>query len=161
MDGRRFDEVARLIATQATRRRVIQGLAVGMLGGLFGRVGGAAAQGRTAGLLATFDVNGERFKLWAVKPETIRQLRQLQRGELTDPVPFPVGRVTRGAGFRQHNAPYSWHLDPITVALAEASIELCDATPGYVEDNLDEFVNVVRQFCPWGAKLVSLQPFRI
>ncbi len=105
MDGRRFDDLARTLAARSTRRRMLGGFAGGVLGALaIGSVGAAAPQ-RVAGVLATFETSGQRFRVWAVNPETIRQLRQLQRGELTDPVPFPTGRFRRGAGYRQHNAP--------------------------------------------------------
>ena len=61
MDGRRFDDVARVVAAHLTRRRLVSGIAVGAFGALVGRIGAGSAAGRTAGLLATFEVNGERF----------------------------------------------------------------------------------------------------
>ena len=43
--------------------------------------------------------------------------------------------------------------------MAEVAIELCDGLPSYVEENVDEFVERVRRYCPWAAKLVELQNF--
>jgi hypothetical protein len=43
--------------------------------------------------------------------------------------------------------------------MADAKIELCDGLPSYVEENVEEFVERVRRYCPWAAKLVELQDF--
>jgi hypothetical protein len=44
--------------------------------------------------------------------------------------------------------------------MADATIELCDGSPSYVEANLTEYVEVVRRYCPWGATLVDLKDYR-
>jgi len=41
--------------------------------------------------------------------------------------------------------------------MAETAIELCDALPSYVEENVDEFVEKVGRYCPWAAKVVELR----
>ena len=109
------------------------------------------------GALATFEVEGERFRVWTTNPQTIHDLHELLQG--TSTANIPNGRILRGAGRARHNAPYHWHLDPQDIAMADATIELCDALPSYVEENVDEFVERVRRYCPWAAKLVELQDF--
>ena len=59
-----------------------------------------------------------------------------------------------------HNEPWSWHLDPVDIEMAEFTIELCDAAPGTVEEDLDYWLNTVGRYCPWGAELVDLEDFR-
>ena len=59
------------------------------------------------------------------------------------------GPIDHGDG--GHNAPWSWHFVPDGWDMVEISIEVCDGTPRLVEDNVDEWVNDVGQFCPWGA----------
>jgi hypothetical protein len=59
------------------------------------------------------------------------------------------GVIARGNG--GHNLNWSWHFVPNQWTLAEISIELCDGVPQMVEDNLDYWVDTVRQFCPWGS----------
>jgi len=54
----------------------------------------------------------------------------------------------RRPGRADHNATYHWHLDPQDVSMAEVAIELCDALPSYVEENVDEFVERVGRYCP-------------
>ena len=110
------------------------------------------------GILATFESQGQRFRVWVTNPSTIEQVLALQRGESRASI--PNGRILRGPGQGDHNAPWSWHLDPQDVEMAEATIEVCDGAPQYVEDNLDEFVDTVGRYCPWGAKLVGVEDYR-
>jgi len=110
------------------------------------------------GVLATFDVSGERFHAWVTNPQTIQQLEELQQG--TSLASIPNGRILRGAGEATHNVPWSWHLDPQDIEMAEVTTEVCDAAPSYVEENVDEFVDNVQRYCPWNAELVELQDYR-
>ena len=63
------------------------------------------------------------------------------------------GEIERGHG--GFNTGYSWHLDPATVEFVDLTIEVCDGMPSFVEENVDYFVDTVKQYCPWGAKVVS------
>lgn len=110
------------------------------------------------GVLATFDVVGEQFKVWVTNPQTIQQILDLRDGK--SEASIPNGRILRGAGEVNHNTPYSWHLDPQDIEMAEMTIEVCDAEPSYVEQNVGEFVDNVKRYCPWSAKLVSVQDYR-
>ena len=110
------------------------------------------------GVLATFRTTNQTFKVFVTRPATIDALYALQRGQATASI--PNGRILRGAGAGSHNAPYTWHLDPADVEMADATMELCDGTPSYVEAHLTEYVDVIGRYCPWGATLVALQDFR-
>lgn len=109
-------------------------------------------------MVATFRSANQTFKVFVTKPAAINALFALQRGEATASI--PNGRILRGSGAGAHNAPWSWHLDPVDIEMADATIELCDGSPSYVEANLTEYVEVVRRYCPWGATLVALQDYR-
>lgn len=113
-----------------------------------------AVDGLSGGIIAIFDVAGERFRVWVTNPQTIQQIRDLQAGQSTANI--PVGRVLRGPGAGEHNAPWSWHLDPEDISMADITIEVCDARPSYVEENVDEFVDNVQRYCPWSAVLVNV-----
>lgn len=122
--------------------------------------GDCEVDGKTAlrgGALATFEVAGERFRSWFRTPTTIWQLRRLAAGESTANI--PIGSLRRGSGRGGANAPYSWHLDARDTSMADVTIELCDATPSYVERHLTEFVDIVKTFCPWGARLVEVRNY--
>jgi hypothetical protein len=123
-----------------------------------------AAADVTGGVLATFEVAGdadtvgEFFRAWVTNTTTIEQLIALKAG--TSEANIPNGRILRSPGQGGHNAPYGWHLDSDDVEMAEMTIEVCDAVPSYVEENIDEFVDNVLRFCPWGARLVELEDYR-
>ena len=110
------------------------------------------------GVLATFDVTGQQFKVWVTNEETIEDLEALQSGESTANI--PNGLVQTGPGQGDHNAPYSWHMDPENISMAETTIELCDGSPDYIEENLQEWMDTVERYCPWGAELVGLEDHR-
>jgi hypothetical protein len=66
-----------------------------------------------------------------------------------------LGRVATGNG--GFNAPWSWHLVPSTIAVADVAIEVCDGTPSYLEAHRDEWIRTVRDYCPWSAKVVAVR----
>ena len=110
------------------------------------------------GILATFDVNGEFFNLWTTNPDTIDEILALEAGDSRASI--PNGELRRGPGLANHNAPWSWHLDPDTTSMAEVTIELCDGVPSYVEANLDQWIDQVGRYCPWGATLIYVADLR-
>lgn len=106
--------------------------------------------GRRATTSFVIDVTGTRFTLRAADPEAIAALRaRMASGERG----VILGRIQRGDG--GFNAPWSWHVDPATVEVPDMAMELCDGQPGFVEENVDEFVDTVRYYCPWNAKVVG------
>jgi hypothetical protein len=108
------------------------------------------------GVLATFDVNGERFSIFVTNPQTIDQVIALSHGQSNATI--PSGRVRRGRV--SYNTPWSWHIDSQDITMAEVTIELCDGTPSYLEAHLDDWIATVGYFCPWSAKLVSVKDYR-
>ncbi len=110
------------------------------------------------GVLATFSVVGETFHVWTDHAGTINQILALRDG--MSQASIPNGRLRRGPGIGDHNAPYSWHLDPEELAMAEFTIEVCSGLPSFVEGNVDEWIDVVGQYCPWSAVLTDVTDFR-
>ncbi|MGB2712770.1 MAG: hypothetical protein WBC51_01230 [Vicinamibacterales bacterium] len=110
------------------------------------------------GVLATFSVGSESFRVWIRNDRAIEQVFALQRGASTAGI--PNGRLRAGPGQGGHNAPYTWHLDPEDVEMAGATIEICDGAPSYVEAHRDEFMTRVTRYCPWGAKLTAVNDYR-
>ena len=100
----------------------------------------------------TVDVEGERFVVQATDKQAIQQLTDNYNGKNNMHV---TGKLVRGDG--GFNSPWSWHLVPESVGMAEISIEVCDGRPSYVEENLDEWLNTVGEsYCPWGSKVVAM-----
>lgn len=112
----------------------------------------------TGGVLVTFDVQAEQFRVWITNPATIEQLFDLRDGRSAASI--PNGPLLRGSGVGNHNTPWSWHLDPEETAMAEVTIEVCSGIPSFIENDLDQWVDVVGQYCPWSAELAKLEDFR-
>ncbi|HHX63877.1 MAG TPA: hypothetical protein GX702_03190 [Chloroflexi bacterium] len=110
------------------------------------------------GVLATFDVADERFRIWVTNPETIEQILDVYYGEVSGT--FPSGRIVRGPGLAGHNAPWNWHLDPEDVAMVANAPESCDGLPSYVEANRTLFLDQIGRYCPRSAILVGVQDLR-
>jgi|GEM_PF-2622925 len=110
------------------------------------------------GVVATFGVGNSEFRVFVTSPDTIEELFRLQRGESRANI--PNGVLLTGPGAGMHNAPWSWHLDPEQTAMAEFTIEVCDGTPDFVEEDLEYWLNSVRQYCPWSAELKDIEDYR-
>jgi len=110
------------------------------------------------GVLATFEVSGDTFHVWATNQEAIDQLLALEAGE--SQASIPNGPLLPGPGRADHNDPWSWHLDPEAVQMAELTVEVCDGRPSMVEENRAYWMDTVGRFCPWNARLVELEDFR-
>jgi hypothetical protein len=110
------------------------------------------------GVLATFEVEGQRFKVFATNASAIEALLGLQGGQGMPSI--PNGRIRHGAGAGNHNAPFGWHLDPEDLEIVALAIEVCDGTPSYVQAHMSDYIDDVGRYCPWGARLVNLQDYR-
>lgn len=66
---------------------------------------------------------------------------------------IPNGRIVRD-GDGGVNAPWSWHIDPASLEFADATTEVCDGLPEYVEDG----TLTSDWFCPWIAVPTELVP---
>ena len=97
--------------------------------------------------------NGDNFKVYATDPEAIQLLTD-NYYSLNNM--FVMGRLVIGNG--GFNSPWSWHLDPDHVTMAEFAIELCDGTPSEVEHNLPYWLFQVETFCPWSSKVIEIGP---
>ena len=98
----------------------------------------------------TVEVAGQRFKVKAEGAIAVAALNQrLQAG--TEGVIH--GRLVRGNG--GFNSPWGWHLEPGTITAPDLAMELCDGEPSFVESELDYYLDSVKFYCPWGAKVVA------
>ncbi len=106
----------------------------------------------TGGVLATFAVGQDRFRVWVTNPVAANTIMELQAG--TSLANIPNGSIRQGPGVENHNAPWNWHLDSNDIEMAELTTEVCDGAPSYVETHLNDYLQIGR-YCPWGAQLVS------
>ena len=102
--------------------------------------------------VVTFDVAGQgEYSIELITDDLIRHAAELQAGGEDGRI--PVGRIVRD-GDGGVNAPWSWHIDPESLEFADATIEVCDGLPEYVEDG----TLTSDTYCPWNATVVELRP---
>lgn len=103
-----------------------------------------------AGVIVTFRVVGETYKILVTDPRQVEHVYDLLEGG--DEGRIPNGIIVRGdPGV---NAPWSWHIDPASLDFADMTIELCDGIPSFVEDGTLEG----DRFCPWAAEVIDVEP---
>ena len=107
------------------------------------------ATGPEGGARFEVEVSGERF---VVHVEGAAQISALEARMEAGEEGVINGDIEAGDG--GFNAPWGWHMVPTTVHTADMAIELCDGRPSLVEDDLAYWLGTVKQFCPWGAKVV-------
>ncbi len=107
------------------------------------------ATGPEGGARFEVEVSGERF---VVHVEGASQISALEARLASGERGVINGDIEPGDG--GFNQPWRWHMVPSTVHTADMAIELCDGRPSLVEDDLDYWLGTVRQYCPWGAKVV-------
>jgi hypothetical protein len=94
---------------------------------------------------------GERFRISLTTAAQIERAEALLASGAENNV---HGTLRRGAG--GFNAPYSWHLDPVTVSFPDLTMEICDGRPqSDVQQDIDYWVDTVKFYCPWGATIVA------
>jgi hypothetical protein len=95
-------------------------------------------------------VENEQFRVRIEDPAAVAEARSLITSGMAKNI---SGEILRGAN--GINSGYSWHLKPSSVEFADMTIELCDGMPSYVEENVDYYVDTVKRYCPWGARVMS------
>jgi hypothetical protein len=103
----------------------------------------------TAGVIVTFNVVDETFRVRLTSPE---QIEAAQRARAGGSARIPNGRIVAGT---QVNTGWSWHLED--VEFAAVTIELCDGRPSDVEREGTTYGG--GRYCPWSATVVSIDPF--
>jgi len=102
----------------------------------------------------SFTINGggeEQFTVYATNPKAIQLLIDNYNNKNNNIV---TGMLVIGDG--GFNSPWSWHLDPDTVDMAEMTIELCDGRPSDIENNLPYWILNVKRYCPWSTRVIKI-----
>lgn len=97
---------------------------------------------------------GYTFIAWTSNPTVIAQVGEELALPFSERTMHINGRILDDESMCDLNGAWSWYFDPNDWSLSTFSMELCDGNPQYVEDHLDEYVNVIGRYCPWGS-LVS------
>lgn len=132
------------------RRSARSAVAAGVIGVCAVLTLASCAQSPEAPSVATFEIEGQRFRIELATPELVQHAEQLLKGE--DVASIPVGRIVRGSA--SVNEPWSWHIDPATLEFADFTTEVCDGLPEFVEDR----TLTSDTYCPWSARVISVEP---
>ena len=113
------------------------------------------------GVLVSAVAIDESYRVWLTNATGIAQVYDLawgrpplQRGGLFN------GLLRSGPGKGEHNAPWSWHLEPSATGVAEGVIEACTGRPSFVEQNVEAWIELVGRYCPEVTQLVSVVDYR-
>ena len=96
----------------------------------------------------------ETFVFQATDAQIIQEARNILVGQA--PSRHITGVIVKYPA--AYNPPWSYHLDPTSVAFFDVSIEVCDASILIVEQHLQEVCGSFLpgcQWCPWGSRLVA------
>jgi len=79
----------------------------------------------------------------------------LVRAELQKPMKERTLHISGSIadGTAANSREWSWHFIPGQWSMVEASVELCDSWPSYIEENLENWIGEVRTFCPWASRV--------
>lgn len=110
---------------------------------------GATEPGGAGALFTVSACEGETFRVLVTDSGVAAEMEsRIGQG----PGRIVLGRPARGDG--GFNQPWSWHLAPATVELADLAVEVCDGCPSYVEGHLDDYL-AVGSYCPWSSAVVA------
>lgn len=120
---------------------VVCGLALG-LAGCADSTDGSLPGGRFA---FRESVSGDLVRVQVSNPTGLNAAEDLLESGAAR---WVLGTPRRGDG--GFNAPWSWHLDPASIAFAEVTIEACQTRASGVEEDLDYWIQF-GQVCIWGT----------
>ncbi len=115
----------------------------------------AVAQTSEGELRATFDIGefftlgftsrpNAKFVVFVTTPDEVSQMRAQAAGEAEKQI--VSGIVRRG---KRYNADWNFSMGPATIVLGDVFIEVCDASPYYVQRHRSEWLG--QRWCPWSS----------
>ncbi len=98
--------------------------------------------------------NGDTFLAWTSDTAVIAQVAAQLALPAAERMQHINGQLARiPAGCDPINKNWSWYFVPNEWHLADASMEICDGNPRYVEDHLDDYLAFER-YCPWSSYVI-------
>jgi hypothetical protein len=85
----------------------------------------------------------------------IQEARYIVTGVQTDAISV-MGTIIKAPA--PYNPGWSYHLDPASISFFHCAIEVCDASPQYVENHLSEVCGALLPgctWCPWSSRVAE------
>lgn len=96
-----------------------------------------------------FDQSTDSFTIWVRERKPIRQLRaDLNKAQDERRI---VSGIVSGPG--NYNPDWSFSMGPGSIVLGDVFVEVCDASPRYVEDHRRQWMG--ERWCPWSGFVAS------
>lgn len=99
------------------------------------------------------DYSKKEFIIRLTNEQRIAEARRILSGEETMST-HVMGRIRKRKA--DYNPDWDFHLDPDTITFFTVSIEVCDSSIDYLNDNLDEACGAFLPgciWCPWSSRL--------
>lgn len=110
---------------------------------------------RVGGAFILFRVNDETLLTWVTNGKFIDDALA-QRGKKAGPLPL-FKQVVDGADCDPR---WTWHVDPAAAEFTQLATEVCDGRPSDVEKDKKKWIADVKRYCPWSARVVSVDDRR-
>jgi hypothetical protein len=107
---------------------------------------------RQGGAEIVVEVNGEAFRLWSESPSFIEHAAKLKASGKAGTAMFRV--VLAGTDC---DPQWSWHVDAKEMAWPDVTMELCDGRPSDIERDVPRWIEDVKSYCPWSARVRDVE----
>jgi len=104
------------------------------------------------GLFVHFKMGDARVRMYLTDPKAKEDVQETFAGHMNKHI--PMGTVRKG---RLFDPQWSWYVDPKTISMADVAIELCDAAPSLIEENLREWLD--KLWCPWSSRIEGIEGY--
>jgi len=97
----------------------------------------------------------DTFVIMVTDTAKIQEARLIVTGVQTEAVSV-MGTIIKAPA--PYNPRWSYHLDPASISFFHCAIEVCDASPQYVEDHLSEVCGPFLPgctWCPWSSRVAE------
>jgi hypothetical protein len=112
----------------------------------------------SGGVLFTIDCQGEIFHWWVTNPQTAQDLIDVHLGRRT--VISFGGVLVGGQGAGNHNAPWSWHVDPVQNGVDVLTVPESPKIPSECEVRLGYWLSQGVTFIPLSAVVTAYEDLR-
>ncbi len=110
---------------------------------------------RNGGAEIQIQVVDQTYRFWSTKAAFIDKAKDLKASGKTH-----VAMLSRLADGKDCDAQWTFHSDPADMSWPDLAVEVCDGKPSDVEGNKSYWINTVKQWCPWTAKVLSVEDRR-
>ena len=123
--------------------------------------GGPPPPDLVGGVLVTIETLGERWRWWVTNPDSAQALYEVWTGARS--LGWFGGPLRDGQGAGNHNAPWSWHVDPQRNAVDVSGLLLPEMsrTPSQCESRLSYWLSIGAHFIPADGTIVELYDRRL